>query len=274
MGMYKQTDPRPIGFFDSGVGGLTVMKEAMRQLPHESFIYIGHTLYVPFGDKSPEVIKKLSLDVARVLLQKNIKALVIACNTATAMALEDVQQLAGEIPVIGVIDPTVRCAVDVTPENATIAVIATNATIKSNIYQRKIREYRKEGVSVIAKATPLFVHLIEEQPHDHPLMQKTIELYLQEIKDNPNVLTLILGCTHYPMIKDQIQTFLGERIKIVDSAHPTVEALKVFLLENHMEHGRTSPTMVFFTSDNPRQSMAIAREFLGGDLDLQQITIP
>ena len=265
-------DPRPIGVFDSGIGGLTVLRAMLELLPHESYIYVGDTEYLPYGNKSPELIKKLALEVTATLLKQNVKALIVACNTISAVALPEIRSLAQHIPVIDVIEPTVLYTLKYA-QSKKIAVIATETTISSHIYENKIQELSSGAFQVISKATPSFVPLIEENPHNNPLIEDAIDLYLREFKDNTVLNTLILGCTHYPMIKEYIERYLGTRFVVIDSAHPTANALKELLTREQMLHSEGKATRVFFTSDDPSRSLKIAEEFLGGDVELHQMTI-
>jgi glutamate racemase len=268
----KKADLRPIGIFDSGVGGLTVLKAALAVLPNESYIYIGDTKFLPYGTKSPQLVKELAADVARTLLKQNVKALVVACNTISAVALAEIQSLAKEIPVIGVIEPTVRFTLQIS-KTSSLGVIATETTIASGIYEQKINEIGKGKYRVISKAAPAFVPLIEEMPKNHPLISDAITLYLQSFKNNPHIKTLILGCTHYPMIKTQIEVFLGKRFSVVDSAQPTAHALRDLLKSKDIFGGQSSPTRIFFTSDDPSGAIRIAEQFMGGEITLEKITI-
>lgn len=268
----KRNDTRPIGVFDSGVGGLTVLKALLRVLPQESYIYIGDTKNLPYGTKSPETVRELSLNIAQHLLSSDIKALVVACNTISAVSLPEIQKIAGHIPVVNVIDPTVTFALKKKQSNA-IAVIATETTIKSGIYAKKLSFLGGKKMLIYSKATPAFVPLIEENPRHHPLIEEAIDFYLRELKENPRISTLILGCTHYPMIKNKIQAYLGKRFTIIDSAEPTAQAVKELLTEQQILHGKNEPTRIFFTSDAPIKAMKTARAFLGGSLTLQQLTL-
>jgi glutamate racemase len=268
----KQEDKRPIGVFDSGVGGLTVLKAALQVLPQESYIYIGDTKNLPYGTKSPAVVRELALRVAKELLSYDIKVLVVACNTVSAVALPEIKKLAKGIPVLNVIDPTVGYALLKAPSKH-VAVIATETTTQSGIYARKIKKSWGNKYYPHIKATPLLVPLIEEVPHKHPLIREAIAFYLSDIKENMHISTLILGCTHYPLIKNQIELFLGPRVRVIDSAYPTALALKELLTRKKMLHGKNAPTRIFFTSDDPKRSIAIAKAFIGGSIELKKLVL-
>lgn len=262
---------RPIGIFDSGVGGLTVVKAIRQLLPYENLIYIGDTKRVPYGIRSPAAITQFATEVARKLLRYKPKALVIACNTVSAVCFSEIRSLAGKIPVVGVIIPTVEYALTQSKRKK-IAIIATEATINSNIYEKTITAFNP-GFRVISIAAPLLVPMIEENPRNHPLIKVIIEQYLHPIKENQLVDTVILGCTHYPLIKKQIAAYLGKNSIVIDSAEPTANALKKMLTYNRMLQPQQKPLQIFFTSDDPAKSMTIAREFLGEDLILKQISL-
>lgn len=214
-----------IGVFDSGVGGLTVMREIMYQMPEEKIVYFGDTARVPYGTKSKENIIRYSRQNIRFLQSKNVKAIVIACNTATALALEEVKEEL-DIPIIGVVEPGSRAAA-VATENGRIGVIATQATIGSEIYTKVIREKHPE-IRVFGKACPLFVPLVEEGLTEDPVTEEIARRYLKELQDK-EIDTLILGCTHYPLLKKILGKVMGEAISLVNPAYETALELKQLL---------------------------------------------
>lgn len=218
----------PIGVFDSGVGGLTVVKEILRTLPNERIIYFGDTARVPYGNKSPETIIRYSKQIADFLISQNVKAIVIACNTASAMALEAVQESVS-VPVIGVVRPGTDAAVKAT-DNHRIGVIGTEGTIRSGIYCRYIKEEDPSAV-VFDKACPLFVNLVEEGMIDDPVTVIMIHRYLDEIIQSHGIDTLILGCTHYPLLQEVIRREIGGKIRLVNPAYETACSLKRLLVE-------------------------------------------
>ena len=222
----------PIGVFDSGVGGLTVAREIMRQLPDENIVYFGDTARLPYGSKSGESILRFSRQIIRFLQTRNVKAIVIACNTATAQALDAVQE-EFDTPIIGVIAPGARAAVKET-KNKKIGVIGTEGTIKSNMYARVIREMEPEA-EVVGRACPLFVPLVEEGFTKHHITEEVIDIYLREMRES-EVDTMILGCTHYPLIRSAIKDYMGDRVHIVNPAYEAAMDLKAILDERNLNH--------------------------------------
>jgi len=260
-----------IGIFDSGVGGLTVVKEVVRLLPGERIIYLGDTARVPYGTKSSKTVVKYAQSNVRFLLSKGIKILVIACNTASAYSL-DVLKETVEQPVIGVIEPGVKKALDTT-RTGKIGVIGTPSTIKSNAYNTEI-EKLDESAEVFSKACPLFVPLAEEGWHEGEIAHAVAEKYLDYFR-NSDIDTLILGCTHYPLLKTTIQSVLGEKITLVDSAEETAKAV-MNMLENRDLLGNNNSVSVreFYLTDNSDSFLSIANRFLGKDIeDIQLIDI-
>ena len=221
----------PIGVFDSGVGGLTVAREIMRQLPNERIVYFGDTARVPYGSKSPETITKYSRQISRFLQSQHVKAIVIACNSASACALDALEEEV-ELPIIDVVRPGAKTAMEAT-HNGKIGVIATEATIKSGIYKRYIEEHDTD-VSVIGKACPLFVPLVEEGLWEDPVTDEIARRYLTELIDI-DIDTLILGCTHYPLIRSTVGKIMGDKVTLVNPAYETAQALKALLEREGME---------------------------------------
>ena len=217
----------PIGVFDSGVGGLTVMREIMRQIPNERIIYFGDTARVPYGSKSRETVTRYSRQILRFLQTMEVKAIVVACNTASAYALDELEKET-DIPIIGVVKPGARAAVEATC-NGRVGVIATNATVDSGIYTTYIRQIGPE-VEVIGKACPLFVPLVEEGLWQDPVTDEIAVRYLSELIDS-GIDTLILGCTHYPLIRATIAKIMGEHVRLVNPAYETALELKALLEE-------------------------------------------
>lgn len=215
----------PIGVFDSGFGGLTVVREIMRQIPNEKIVYFGDTARVPYGSKSKETVTRFSRQITHFLQTQNVKTIVVACNTASAYALDELEKEI-DIPMIGVVKPGAKVAADVT-KNGKIGVIATNATIGSEIYTTYIKKLKPE-VSVTGKACPLFVPLVEEGLLEDPVTDEIASRYLLELIDI-DIDTLILGCTHYPLIRNTIQRVVGERVTLVNPAYETARELKILL---------------------------------------------
>lgn len=238
----------PIGVFDSGVGGLTVVREIMRHLPNENLVYFGDTARVPYGSKSKDTIIRFSRQIIRFLKTKDVKAIVIACNTASALALEIVRQEI-DIPIIGVVVPGARAAVRET-RNKKIGVLGTEATIKSEMYTRLMQQ-EDADVSVVGKACPLFVPLIEEGFAKHHITREVIDIYLQDVKES-GIDTLILGCTHYPLLRDSIAEYMGEDIHIVNPAYETAIDLQRILQSNALDNrGDGDVHYEFYSSDAP-----------------------
>ena len=212
----------PIGVFDSGVGGLTVAREIMRQLPGEDMVYFGDTARVPYGSKSKQTVLKYSKQIVRFLKTKNVKAIVVACNTASALALdENAAEL--DIPIIGVVNPGAKMAVENT-KSGNVGIIGTESTIKSGIYNDYIRELNPE-ITVVSKACPLFVPLVEEGLLEDRVTDDIVGRYLQVMKEY-KVDSLVLGCTHYPLIRNTIERFMGDRVTLVNPAFETAKCLK------------------------------------------------
>jgi len=250
----------PIGVFDSGIGGLTVVHELMRQLPHESIIYFGDTARVPYGPKSPETVRRYSREIAGYLVDQGVKAIVVACNTATAHALP---VLRGElpVPVVGVVDPGARAAV-AGSGSGRIGVIGTMGTINSGAYERAIRAIAPDA-TITTRACPLFVPFIEEGWLDHEATRLVAREYLDPMA-RASVDALVLGCTHYPLLKPLIGEILGQQVRLIDSAEETaaetgrvLDRLDVRADEDDMRCYR------FIASDAPEQFLRMGQRFLG-----------
>jgi len=212
----------PIGIFDSGVGGLTVFHAIQKALPHQHIVYFGDTARVPYGSKSQRTIIQYSLQNMIFLLQQKIELLVVACNTSSAYALEELRKHS-DIPIIGVIEPGAKKALNVT-DNKKIGVIGTEGTIKSGSYEKALRSL-DETCTVFSKPTPLLVPLVEENWIHHRVTKEIIEEYLQDFL-NKDIDTIIMGCTHYPVLKQVIQEVVGDKITLVDSAESIARELK------------------------------------------------
>lgn len=264
-------DNRPIGIFDSGVGGLTVMREVMEQLPYENIIYLGDTARIPYGSKSEQTIKKYSYQCSSFLKSKDVKAIVIACNTASSIALEHVQK-SFDIPILGVIDPGARSAAQAT-ENGRIGVIGTIATINSNAYQAKIMEYLHDA-EVIGIPCPLFVPIVEEGWEYSNVAELTAEKYLDELIEH-EVDTLVLGCTHYPILRHTIKKVVGPSVKLVNPAFETARDLKKLLTsKNILNESYSMAKYEYYASDAPERLRRIGGNFLKKEIDnLYEIAI-
>jgi glutamate racemase len=223
----KKTEKLPIGIVDSGVGGLTDFKEVISLLPGEDIIYLGDTARVPYGTRSPQTVIKYSQEITRFLLRQGIKLLVVACNTSSAVSLPSLQQQ-NEIPVIGVIEPGARWAAEVT-QNKRVGVIGTEGTVKSQAYEQAIQGIDQE-ITVIARPCPLFVPLVEEGWIDNQVTRLTAQTYLRPLCED-GIDTLVLGCTHYPLLEGIIREITGDGVFLVNSAKETAKEVKSILEE-------------------------------------------
>lgn len=246
----------PIGVFDSGVGGLTVLKELTYRLPHESFVYLGDTARVPYGNRSPETIVRYALECAAFLAQQQIKLLVVACNTVSAFALPDLEKLLG-IPVIGVIRPGAEKAA-LTSSSGHIAVAGTAATIGSGAYQRELLA-RLPAATITAFACPLFVPLVEEHFLHHPATELIVAEYLK-VLEGKSVDTLLLGCTHYPFLAPFIQKKLGNKVALIDSASACAEKVAQLLEEKNLMNAFFPSSCVYYVSDDPAKFSKLAEQ--------------
>ena len=253
----------PIGVFDSGVGGLTVVKELMEQLPNERIIYYGDTARVPYGNKSRETVIRYSREITEFLCEQNVKAIVVACNTASALALDELNKTV-DIPIIGVVKPGARAAADASRKGK-IGVIATRATVNSGIYEAYLKGKRPD-TEVFAKACPLFVPLVEEGLTDDPITDSIIHRYLDELLEK-GIDSLVLGCTHYPLLKDSIARAVGKDVTLVNPAYETARSFKALLEEKGLlcdkkETDRQKTGNKFFVSDSPEQFRSFAGNVL------------
>lgn len=256
-------DNRPIGVFDSGIGGLTVLNEIIEQLPGEDIVYFGDTARIPYGTRSKETVVRYFLQSARFLKTKDIKAIVIACNTATALALEEARE-EFDIPFIGVVEPGAEAAIRVS-RNDSIGVIGTTGTINSQAYQEKMRRMNPSA-EIIGQACPLFVQIVEEGWENSDVAYISAQKYLLELKEH-QIDTLILGCTHYPALRYTISKFMGEDVKLVNPAYETAKAVKALLKENNqlsdrLDGGRKE----FYVSDDPEKFKRIGGNLLGREI--------
>ncbi|MBT3756857.1 MAG: glutamate racemase [Candidatus Cloacimonetes bacterium] len=251
---------KPIGIFDSGVGGLTVFKEIRKRFPNEDIIYFGDTARVPYGPKSQSTVIDYSIQNARFLIQQGAKIIVIACNTSSATALSELQKSL-PVPVLGVIEPGALSAVS-TSVNKRIGVIGTEGTIRSKAYSSAISNL-DDNCNVFSKPCPLLVPLAEEGWEDHDVTKLTIKEYLTSLLRN-NIDTLVLGCTHYPILKASIQQFVGDDITLVDSAEAVTDKLDE-ILPNREVTGIGEDR--FYVSDNEDKFNSIASKILNMEID-------
>lgn len=255
----KHSD-KPIGIFDSGLGGLTVVRQLRRLLPRERLIYLGDTARVPYGNKSQETIQRFSREDTQFLLRKQVKLVVVACNTSTALAFDHLRTKF-DCPFVGVVRPGAEAAVQTT-RNGRIGVIATSATVQSGAYEKQIRKLSGK-CRVFSNACPLLVPLVEEGWGNTRLTREIIRHYLQPILTR-GVDTLILGCTHYPLLKPAIRQVVGKRVRLVDSAENCAIAVRQRLRDTGEETTRSGAgTLELFVSDRPHSFSRSARIFLG-----------
>ncbi len=252
----------PIGLFDSGFGGLTVMKEIIRLLPNEHLIYLGDTAHLPYGNKSPETVRYFAQDNASFLVHLGIKLLIIPCHTACTHALEILQQTL-PIPVIGVIQP----GLNLLTKCRNLAVIGTSSTIKSGVYQSLIQQ-QFPHIQVFAQECPLFVPLIEEGLHNHPAARLIAETYLLPLKNRID--SLLLACTHYPLMRPTLQAVLGEHVQLIEPAQQCALATHHLLTQLHLLNTtKTIPTYRFFASDDPSKFCRLGQHFL--ELEIESV---
>lgn len=248
-----------LGIFDSGVGGLTVVRAVQELLPSENIVYLGDTARVPYGSKSPETIRRFSEEDVRYLLTQNVKAIVVACNTATAHALPLLQER-HQIPIVGVIEAGVE-AVLADPQTQRVGIIATRGTIASHAYQHALA-LRRTGMLIVEQATPLLVPLIEENWLDHPATRQILETYLQPMLDK-HIDTLMLACTHYPLLVPMLQQMIGDRVRIVDSATTCALHLQQELAQRNMLAAPDQTgTLSIALTDLSEQFEVLAKRFL------------
>jgi glutamate racemase len=252
-----------IGIFDSGIGGLTVLQQVARLLPRELLVYLGDTARFPYGTKSPEVVTRYSCENTDFLMERGLKMLVVACNTASAVALETLRARY-EVPVVGVIEPgaqeAVRCS-----KNRRIGVIGTEATIASGAYTQALRVL-DPSVEVYTRACPLFVPLVEEGWVDNEVARATIAIYLSSLKHS-GIDTLVLGCTHYPLLKKGIADFLGPQVCLIDSAEETAKVVRSTLSSYGLARRKGNGGASFFVTDIPDRFVKVGARFLGEQVE-------
>jgi glutamate racemase len=253
----------PIGVFDSGIGGLTVARAMYQRFPRESTIYFGDTARVPYGPKSPETVRRYSLEILHWLLAQGVKAVVVACNTSTAHALRTLQE-ASPVPVLGVIKPGARAAIAAAGEGP-VGVIGTAGTIASDAYNRAIQALAP-GLPVIQRACPLFVPFVEEGWFEHPATELVAAEYLRELRA-ACVRALVLGCTHYPLLKPLLQRVMGPEVRLIDSGEATAAALEPVLADKNLEAPPDAqPTHRFVVSDDEARFLRVGSRFIGEKL--------
>jgi len=252
-----------IGVFDSGIGGLTVVRSLMERLPFESIVYFGDTARVPYGIKSVETINRYATEITEFLLKKDVKLLIVACNTMAAVAYQAIRDIS-PVPVLEVIEASAKIAASSTRSKA-VGVIGTPATINSNAYARAIHLLDREA-KVFSQACPLFVPLVEEGWLDHPATRLVAEEYLKPVLAE-HIDTLVLGCTHYPLLKPLFQDIVGEDVRLIDSAEAMAEIAADLIIRRDLGNtSRLAPDYLFCVSDVPYRFQTIGERFLGRTL--------
>ncbi len=265
------SDPRPIGVFDSGMGGLTVMRALMARLPNERFIYLGDTARLPYGTKSADTVRRYATQAASALVARGVKMVVIACNTAS-LSLPALVEAFAPLPVIGVIAPGAAAALAASPDGP-IAVIATEGTVKGGAYRTAIRALGTD-VPIVEQPCPLFVPLAEEGLIDGPIVDAVVRRYLEPLLATvPAPKTLLLACTHYPALKAAIARVAGPNITLVDSAVTTAEAVATVLAGAGIAGGGQSPSHSFLATDAPDRFARVGEIFLGQPIDPGQVEL-
>ncbi|MEP6833188.1 MAG: glutamate racemase [Gemmatimonas sp.] len=266
---------RPIGVFDSGLGGLTVVHELMQALPNEHIIYFGDTARVPYGPKSAETVRRYAMQIAQWLVSQDVKVVVVACNTATAHALSSLREVL-PVPVIGVIEPGARAAV-ATSVLKSVGVIGTAGTIASGAYERALKAL-SPSLKVHTQACPLLVSLVEEGWTDHSATRLIVHEYLAPLRA-ATIDTLVLGCTHYPLLANTIAQEAGSNVRLIDSARETASETARLLRDNNWERSAStsseSTQYRFVASDAPEHFLRLGRRFLGDAIDrVEHLTFP
>lgn len=261
---------RAIGVFDSGMGGLTVLRALRCALPNESFIYLGDTARLPYGTKSPDTVKQYAVQMARLLVERHIKALVVACNTATTAALPHLQAILPDIPVLGVVSPGAQAAVAAT-RNQRIVVLATETTIAANAYQQLIAAQLPQAV-ISARACSVLVALAEEGMVDNAIAKAAVEHYLTDIVDED---TVLLGCTHFPVFESLLSRLLPVGVRVVDSANATAVALQQLLKQEDLLNVSvlSGGDVQYLVTDSVKRFQKVGEIFLGEALSVAEIEL-
>lgn len=261
----------PIGVFDSGIGGLTVLSALMQALPHERFVYLGDTARLPYGTKSAQTVARYAVQAAEALVRHGVKCLVVACNTAASVGLDAVRARAAGVPVIGVIEPGAKAACAATVSGH-IAVIATEATVRGGAYQRAILE-RRPAARVRQLPTQLLVALAEEGLVEGPVARGVVLHYLQALfaQDPPD--TLVLGCTHFPMLAPTIREVVGAKVSIVDSALTAAAAVREQLLAAGTARTAGSSSLQLLATDGPERFARVGSRFLGRTIEARRVEL-
>lgn len=265
-----------IGVFDSGVGGLTVLRALRAELPHESFVYLGDTARLPYGTKSGQTVTRYARQAAQVLVDRGIKLLVIACNTASAVALPDLRAHLGTLPLVGVVEPGAAAACEASGHGR-IAVIGTESTVRGGAYERAIARRWSEA-TVVSRACPLFVALAEEGWCDGPIAEAVARRYLDDLRPRPGdpdgIDCLVLGCTHFPVLRPALAAVMGPGVALVDSARTTARAVARLLDRQRLAAPARAPGGVtLLATDGPERFARVGAGFLGIDLQPDAVTL-
>ena len=259
------SDPRPIGVFDSGMGGLTVMRALMARLPGESFVYLGDTARLPYGTKSADTVRRYAIQAARALVARGVKLVVIACNTAS-VSLPQVAETLAPVPVIGVIVPGAKASLAAAPMGP-VAVIATEGAVRGGAYRAAIRAQGSD-VPIVQQACPLFVPLAEEGLVEGEIVDAVVKRYLEPLLATmPKPRCLLLGCTHYPVLKNAIAKFTGPDIALVDSAVTAAEAVATLIMDGDLANAGGATSLSFLATDAPDRFARAGEIFLGQPID-------
>lgn len=260
-------DTRPIGIFDSGVGGLTVLTELRKKLPNENYIYIGDTKRFPYGSKSKETIIQISKRIVDTLISKKVKLIVIACGTATSQALEELKQIYN-IPIIGIIEPTVENQMNETVKK--VGVIATRGTIRSKVWETTICK-KNPSIAILSKETPLLAPMAEEGWIENEVARSAIKEYMKDWKEE-NLDALILGCTHYPLFEKLLRKELGDKIKIINTGKEIAKSLEQYLKENDLKNEGIGTEEIYLT-DTESNFLNVAKKLFHKEIKIQKIDL-
>ena len=260
-------DTRPIGIFDSGVGGLTVLTELRKKLPNENYIYIGDTKRFPYGSKSKETIIQISKRIVVTLISKKVKLIVIACGTATSQALEELKQIYN-IPIIGIIEPTVENQMNEKVKK--VGVIATRGTIRSKVWETTICK-KNPSIAILSKETPLLAPMAEEGWIDNEVARSAIKEYMKDWKEE-NLDALILGCTHYPLFEKLLRKELGDKIKIINTGKEIAKSLEQYLKENDLKNEGIGTEEIYLT-DTESNFLNVAKQLFHKEIKIQKIDL-
>lgn len=260
-------DTRPIGIFDSGVGGLTVLTELRKKLPNENYIYIGDTKRFPYGSKSKETIIQISKRIVDTLISKKVKLIVIACGTATSQALEELKQIYN-IPIIGIIEPTVENQMNEKVKK--VGVIATRGTIRSKVWETKICK-KNPSIAILSKETPLLAPMAEEGWIENEVARSAIKEYMKDWKEE-NLDALILGCTHYPLFEKLLRKELGDKIKIINTGKEIAKSLEQYLKENDLKNEGIGTEEIYLT-DTESNFLNVAKQLFHKEIKIQKIDL-